>query len=135
MNHKDYMDMIRRDQLRRLNINNGTTALNPGINFVAKDSVPQEIPQTEPVTEKQPEPQMPSLLEMGKNLVKTAADVAKGAVTGQGLNLTEEEKNARLSICESCEFYNAAQSRCTKCGCYMAVKTYLKAATCPVGKW
>ena len=96
--------------------------------------MPQEIPQETPSIP-QPEPQMPSLLEMGKNLVKTATDVAKGVVEVQGLNLSEEDKNKRLSICESCEFYNNAQSRCTKCGCYMAVKTYLKAATCPVGKW
>lgn len=76
---------------------------------------------------------MPSVLDMGKNLVETAVNTVKSAVNGEGIGLTEEEANRRLSICEQCEHYTG--SRCSQCGCYMATKTYLKAATCPVGKW
>lgn len=82
---------------------------------------------------KQTQQQMPSLVQMGKNIVQTVVDTAKSAIVGEGVSLTEEQANSRLKICESCEFYQ--QSRCTKCGCYMAVKTHLKAASCPVGKW
>jgi hypothetical protein len=76
---------------------------------------------------------MPSILDMGKNLIETAVNVAASVANGDQINLSEEEANKRLAICESCEFY--INSRCSKCGCYMAVKTYLKAANCPVGKW
>lgn len=77
--------------------------------------------------------QMPSITDMGKNLVQTAVDSVKSVIQGEGFSITEDQAATRLSICEGCEFY--VNTRCTKCGCYMAVKTHLKAATCPVGKW
>jgi hypothetical protein len=77
--------------------------------------------------------QMPSITDMGKNLVQTAVDSVKSVIQGEGFSITEDQASVRLSICEGCEFY--VNTRCTKCGCYMAVKTHLKAATCPVGKW
>lgn len=76
---------------------------------------------------------MPSILEMGKNLVETVADSVAVVASGETLSITEQEAKRRLSICESCEFYRS--SRCTKCGCYMAAKTYLRAAKCPINKW
>lgn len=77
--------------------------------------------------------QMPSVVEMGKNLIQTVVDSAKNVINGEGVSITEDQAKQRLAICEGCEFY--ANTRCTKCGCYMAVKTHLKAANCPVGKW
>lgn len=76
---------------------------------------------------------MPSISQMGKNLIQTASDVVKGVVAGEPVTEDSEVAKARLVICEQCEFY--INSRCTKCGCYMAVKTHVKAASCPVGKW
>ena len=76
---------------------------------------------------------MPSIAEMGKNLVQTAVDTVKSAVAGEGISIADTQAADRLAICEACEFYK--DTRCTKCGCYMAVKTHLKAANCPVGKW
>ena len=46
-----------------------------------------------------------------------------------------EEADKRKAICDQCPFLNKNQDRCTKCGCYMAVKTYLRASNCPIGKW
>ena len=77
--------------------------------------------------------QMPSVAEMGKNLIQTVVDSAKNVINGEGISITEDQAKQRLTICEGCEFYT--NTRCTKCGCYMAVKTHLKAANCPVGKW
>lgn len=49
---------------------------------------------------------------------------------------SEEELAAyRLEICKTCEFYREKSNRCMKCGCFMKMKTTLKKATCPVGKW
>lgn len=47
---------------------------------------------------------------------------------------SESAHQQRLAICEGCEHYMATQ-QCTKCGCFMPVKTKLKYAVCPVGKW
>jgi hypothetical protein len=41
----------------------------------------------------------------------------------------------RLEICNTCEFLNKRMIKCTKCGCFMNLKTTLKGATCPLGKW
>jgi len=108
MNTREYMDEIRRQQLEQIK------------NKIAT--------QPSHVT-----PAMPSVLQMGKNLLNTTTDVVKGALNGEGVSLTEEQANARLDICKQCEFY--VNERCSKCGCYMAVKTHLKAASCPVNKW
>lgn len=78
-------------------------------------------------------PQMPSIGQMGKNLLQTAVDTAKNVMQGESVSITEEQAAARLAICNQCEFYK--ETRCTKCGCYMAVKTHLRAANCPINKW
>jgi hypothetical protein len=79
--------------------------------------------------------QFPSMPQMAKNLGTDIIKNVKSAVTGNGLNAGDTEANRRKSICDSCEFFSKGQQRCTKCGCYMAVKVYLKASSCPVGKW
>jgi hypothetical protein len=48
---------------------------------------------------------------------------------------TEELADSRYDICKTCpELINLTKT-CKKCGCFMAVKTKLKEATCPLGKW
>jgi len=80
-------------------------------------------------------PNYPSIPQMAKNIggdiIKTVQSVAKG----NPINTDQNEGNKRKTICNSCEFFNKDQDRCTKCGCYMAVKAYLKASSCPIGKW
>lgn len=46
-------------------------------------------------------------------------------------NLAQE----RLSICKLCPELIKLTTQCKKCGCFMAAKTKLKQATCPLGKW
>lgn len=49
---------------------------------------------------------------------------------------SEEELSAyRLQICKSCEWFRQKTKTCSKCGCFMKLKTTLKKAQCPVGKW
>lgn len=81
------------------------------------------------------QPQMPSINQMMVNLAQSVGKNVKSVAAGNSLRITSEEANARLEICKSCEFFNTLQQRCGKCGCYMAVKTYLKAEKCPIGKW
>jgi hypothetical protein len=80
-------------------------------------------------------PSYPSRFQMAKNLgsdiIKNIASVAGG----NALSVPEDVINRRKSICNSCEFFDKQKERCIKCGCNMAVKTYLKASSCPINKW
>jgi hypothetical protein len=77
--------------------------------------------------------QMPSLWQQAKNLTKSVVEHTK---TG-GQNVTAEEKQARLDICNSCEFFNKDNNRCGKCGCMMQIKTGWASSSCPLNppKW
>ena len=48
---------------------------------------------------------------------------------------TLEEAHRRLEICKSCPELIKLTTQCKKCGCFMALKTKLQVATCPIGKW
>jgi hypothetical protein len=41
----------------------------------------------------------------------------------------------RYSLCLSCPELISMTKQCKKCGCFMAMKTKLTRATCPLGKW
>jgi hypothetical protein len=41
----------------------------------------------------------------------------------------------RMSVCDGCEELIRFTKQCKQCGCFMAGKTKLKSATCPLGKW
>lgn len=77
----------------------------------------------------------PSPLQMAKNLGSSVVRNIQSVAAGNDLRLSEDEANRRLAVCQQCEFFREDQKRCGKCGCYMAVKTYLKAERCPIGKW
>lgn len=77
----------------------------------------------------------PSTFQMAKNLGKDVIKTVQSVSNGNSINADDSEIAKRKSICNSCEFFNSTQDRCTKCGCYMAVKTYLKASSCPINKW
>jgi hypothetical protein len=48
---------------------------------------------------------------------------------------TEEKSLDRFEICKACPELISLTSQCKKCGCFMAAKTKLEKATCPIGKW
>lgn len=48
---------------------------------------------------------------------------------------SDDEAGKRFSICLSCPSLNQTTKTCKECGCFMAAKTKLKAATCPLNKW
>jgi uncharacterized paraquat-inducible protein A len=79
--------------------------------------------------------QMPSMHSMLKNIKSSFVNNVKSVAQGNSLKVTTEEASARLSICNQCEFFNKEKQRCSKCGCKMAIKTYLKAEKCPLNKW
>jgi len=80
-------------------------------------------------------PPMPSVGAMARSVAESMVRNVQSVAAGNAFRLSEEQANSRLDICKTCEFFNSAQSRCNKCGCFMAIKTYLKAEKCPIGKW
>jgi hypothetical protein len=80
-------------------------------------------------------PNFPSMSQMAKNLGNDLVKNIKSVASGNSLNANQTEIDKRKNICNSCEFFAKSQDRCTKCGCNMGVKTYLKASKCPIGKW
>ena len=49
--------------------------------------------------------------------------------------LSEEEKNKRIDICNSCEFLLTLTRNCKKCGCFVDAKATLTKSECPMSKW
>lgn len=77
----------------------------------------------------------PNVGQMARNLGNSVVRNVRSVASGNELKISELEAQKRLNTCKSCEFFDEVQQRCRKCGCYMAVKTYLKAEKCPIGKW
>lgn len=48
---------------------------------------------------------------------------------------TREIRDERYDQCLSCERLFKPTRTCKECGCFMAGKTWLKGASCPLGKW
>lgn len=47
----------------------------------------------------------------------------------------EDTAKQRFDICQQCPELIKLTKQCKKCGCFMAAKTKLAHATCPLGKW
>jgi hypothetical protein len=78
---------------------------------------------------------MPSYAQIAKNVGSSLVKNTISVVQGNDLKISSEEAQKRLDICKTCEFFDKNSQRCSKCGCYLSVKTYLKAEHCPIGKW
>jgi hypothetical protein len=76
---------------------------------------------------------MPSIVEQAKNLVLSTANVlAHAAVTGQ-VKAEPQVIGIRVDLCNKCR--HLEKTRCTVCGCFIALKAGLKAEKCPMRKW
>lgn len=74
-------------------------------------------------------PEMPSPARQVWSAVKAA-----GQFLADGLALTTEEQyQARLTICENCDRLHSG--RCSECGCFVNVKARGRTFQCPLNKW
>jgi hypothetical protein len=48
---------------------------------------------------------------------------------------TSEVRDERYSMCLECPELISITRTCKKCGCFMSLKTWIKNASCPIGKW
>jgi hypothetical protein len=99
---------------------------------------PAQLPQACPYCGKGPcngqcrnKQQLPSAIQMAKNLAVSAKDHAKSGFQTS----SEEEIARRLEICGDCEHFVPESSRCSLCGCFAKLKAKLKSGKCPINKW
>jgi hypothetical protein len=76
----------------------------------------------------------PEITEQVSNFFLAAKKELKSIMDGEG-KISEQEKNKRYLLCESCEFFDSPSKRCKKCGCFLKIKTGMRGQHCPIGKW
>lgn len=62
-------------------------------------------------------------------------DVKPWDVLNPNTEWDSELGEKRFEICKACPELIRLTKQCKKCGCFMVVKTKMKAAECPIGKW
>lgn len=70
-----------------------------------------------------------SLADMASGLLKSTVQIVQRG------RATEEERATRIDLCKKCEHFILKSKQCSQCGCYMEAKTWIKAASCPIGSW
>jgi hypothetical protein len=77
----------------------------------------------------------PSPSQIIKNATTSIGQNIKEMISGNSIMVEEAVSSSRLEICKKCDFFDNANNRCKKCGCYMEIKTKLRIEKCPVNKW
>jgi len=72
------------------------------------------------------------VFSMAKGFTKAMIKEAKAVVNNEP-KLEESETESRLAICNQCKYF--LNGKCSKCKCFMKLKTKLRTASCPIGKW
>ena len=70
--------------------------------------------------------------QMAKNLAKTAMQGIKNG------KVSEDIRNERYAVCQSCPSFIQDTKRCSECGCFMEAKTWVggnQRNLCPLKKW
>lgn len=70
--------------------------------------------------------------EKTKFLKQFAEGLKNTIVKNEEVELLHKE---RMSLCETCDYYNSTTSQCKICGCFMLVKTRSVSAKCPKDFW
>lgn len=75
----------------------------------------------------------PGIHSMAKDLSVTVMRALREAVKTGKVLAPEHDVRKRLETCNLCEYKTGV--RCSKCGCYISLKTAVLAAKCPIQKW
>lgn len=75
--------------------------------------------------------QPPSILQKVRNLATSLAEHAQNSFK----NVSQEQYEERIKICNSnqCGYYE--KGRCNKCGCVLGIKAWWEAMHCDLGLW
>lgn len=69
------------------------------------------------------------------NGVKSLFNIAKNMVEGKNQHVSEDIKNKRQEICDSCPKLIQITKQCSECLCFTEFKTKFKQEQCPLDKW
>jgi uncharacterized paraquat-inducible protein A len=64
--------------------------------------------------------------------------MSKGLFNMDKVSVTDQERDMRLTVCQSCEYKREERNQwfCSRCNCpALQIKTRYKVARCPIGKW
>lgn len=100
-----------------------------------KDHLKKMIQQNKIRTLEISNKKLPSTFQMAKNFGSDILKNIRSVSEGNSIKSDNPEIETRKNICNSCDFFIKDSDKCSKCGCNMAIKTYLKASVCPIGKW
>lgn len=82
-----------------------------------------------------PAPATPSLASQLGTAASAGLDAASAIAHGESPFVQSPEQNARETICRGCDRFDPRWNKCLECKCFLAIKTWLKAQSCPIGKW
>ena len=77
----------------------------------------------------------PAIAERITNATLAAGRVVDAVVEGEPVRVTPEEREARIETCHRCPAYESPLGECGLCGCYVALKAWLRTENCPARKW
>lgn len=80
-----------------------------------------------------PNEDLPSVMQMAKNLMSDGSKIIKNAVQGNKSLVEDDVRTTRWSICQTCP--RLQNDRCLECGCFMKVKVAFVTSKCPLEKW
>jgi len=80
-----------------------------------------------------PKEDLPSIMEMAKNLATDGTKIVKNALSGNKTLVDDNTRIRRWSICQECP--RLQNDRCLECGCFMKVKVAFQTSVCPLSKW
>ena len=79
--------------------------------------------------------QGPSIDEKTKNFLRSTTDVIQSLLRGEQLFCTEEIREERKEICNSCDRKDTNNNTCLECGCQISMKIPFAVSECPLQKW
>lgn len=80
-----------------------------------------------------PKEDLPSAIEMAKNLMRDGTKIVSNALSGNKTLVEDNIRNTRWAICQQCP--SLLNDRCVECGCFMKVKVAFQTSVCPLSKW
>lgn len=70
------------------------------------------------------------------NVLNAASDVLKSALgIDDDVFAPKDIAQSRLQSCLECEKFVRVTKQCRLCGCFVAAKTKMRSASCPLGIW
>lgn len=67
------------------------------------------------------------------NLLGDIKKAIRFRLSNKYIKIPRHGQQRRWDICSQCEFL--VHNKCSKCGCYMKLKTHIASASCPIDKW